>query len=355
MAMTAEGALSQINDRLQRVRQLTVQGLNGTLNLGDTDAIQREINLNLKEIDRLNEQAKFNGINLLDGSAGQIDIQVGANDNETLPLDLSPPGFSVNELGLKNFTIAGISDTVAPINVVSGQAFDIPVVSPKTTLSFNGRSTSNPVLMESDTPGYKNRRYTRSDTPDGPVYYLSNVQASPAHDTASGDNRVTVNVGDELYASVDEVGGVNLSSADVSYQAADGTVLENVRLVATSSQYFIAQGTGTGTRYFKADVEISKPDQGSSKPAQIMARARSGEALAAPSFKKVKQVNGHSTITLDPRNVTVNYTDHAGTASRMRCAATRTAITFSRPHRATAIRRVIGPPHWSKASTLAHC
>ncbi|MCL6377674.1 hypothetical protein EXT57_09870 [Pectobacterium brasiliense] len=87
---TAEGVLDEINSRLQRVRELTVQGLNGTY-AGDTgDSIQAEINLNLKEIDRLNLWASFNGIPLLNGSGGTKAIQVGAYDHETMGIDPRP-------------------------------------------------------------------------------------------------------------------------------------------------------------------------------------------------------------------------------------------------------------------------
>ncbi|BCQ43727.1 hypothetical protein ERHA55_12540 [Erwinia rhapontici] len=54
LAETAESVLNEINSRLQRIRELAVQGLSETYSQTDSDAIQAEINLNLKEIDRLN-------------------------------------------------------------------------------------------------------------------------------------------------------------------------------------------------------------------------------------------------------------------------------------------------------------
>jgi flagellin len=56
MAETAEGALSEINQRLQRIRELSVQSLSETYTLEDADSIQAEINVNLKEIARLNSR-----------------------------------------------------------------------------------------------------------------------------------------------------------------------------------------------------------------------------------------------------------------------------------------------------------
>ncbi|KAI3591066.1 Flagellin protein FlaA [Cupriavidus sp. U2] len=99
MLETASGALDSLNGRLQRVRELSVQGLNGTLSLADTDAIQEEINSNLKEIDRLTRQTAFNGRRLLDGSAGTVNLQVGANDAEELSVNLGGAGFGGRHLG----------------------------------------------------------------------------------------------------------------------------------------------------------------------------------------------------------------------------------------------------------------
>src|SRR5690606_15288666 len=72
MLATAEGALDEINERLHRIRELTVQGISGSYNQDDRDAIQAEINLNLKEIDRIVEQSHFNGKYLLNGSAAEL-------------------------------------------------------------------------------------------------------------------------------------------------------------------------------------------------------------------------------------------------------------------------------------------
>lgn len=78
LAQTAQGVLDSINNKLQRIRELTVQGLNGTLSLRDSDAIQAEINQNLQEIDRLVATSKYNGVPLLSGKAGSLELQVGA-------------------------------------------------------------------------------------------------------------------------------------------------------------------------------------------------------------------------------------------------------------------------------------
>jgi len=88
IAQTTEGALNEINNNLQRIRQLSVQAANGTNSDTDLESIQAEIKQRLGEIDRVSQQTQFNGINVL-AKDQTLTIQVGANDNETINIDLS--------------------------------------------------------------------------------------------------------------------------------------------------------------------------------------------------------------------------------------------------------------------------
>jgi flagellin len=88
MVQTASGSLTTIQDMLQRVRELGVQFNNGSnSNSTDQTAIQDEVDQLTDEISREAGASNFNGINLLDGSAGasgSVTFQVGANDADTL-------------------------------------------------------------------------------------------------------------------------------------------------------------------------------------------------------------------------------------------------------------------------------
>ena len=65
LIQTAEGALAENNNILQRIRQLSVQAANGTLTSRDRSAIQNEVNQLVDEIDRIAETTEFNSIKLL--------------------------------------------------------------------------------------------------------------------------------------------------------------------------------------------------------------------------------------------------------------------------------------------------
>ncbi|XTZ39941.1 flagellin [Salmonella enterica] len=87
VAQTTEGALNEINTNLQRIRELTVQANNGTNSADDLVSINNEIVDRVKEINRVSAQTSFNGVNVL-ASDQTLNIQVGANDSETIGISL---------------------------------------------------------------------------------------------------------------------------------------------------------------------------------------------------------------------------------------------------------------------------
>ncbi|MBN3170337.1 flagellin domain-containing protein [Pectobacterium brasiliense] len=81
LTQTAEGNLNEINNNLQRIRELAVQAANDTNSSNDRDSVYTEMKQRLDEIDRVAKSADFNGTKLLSGGVGAtgINIQVGAN------------------------------------------------------------------------------------------------------------------------------------------------------------------------------------------------------------------------------------------------------------------------------------
>ncbi|HDQ1715404.1 TPA: FliC/FljB family flagellin [Escherichia coli] len=129
VAQTTEGALSEINNNLQRIRELTVQASTGTNSDSDLDSIQDEIKSRLDEIDRVSGQTQFNGVNVL-AKDGSMKIQVGANDGQTITIDLKKidsdtlglSGFNVNGGGAVANTAATKSDLAAAQLLAPGTA-----------------------------------------------------------------------------------------------------------------------------------------------------------------------------------------------------------------------------------------
>jgi flagellin len=89
LSQTAEGALDEITNNLQRIRELAVQSANSTNSSSDRDALNQEVQQRIQEVNRIAGQTAFNGLKVLDGSFGDAAFQVGANVGETIGLDLS--------------------------------------------------------------------------------------------------------------------------------------------------------------------------------------------------------------------------------------------------------------------------
>ena len=100
MTQTAEGALSEMENILQRVRELAVQAGNSTLSQADRNAIQDEVNALTDEINNIANTTNFNGVNLLDGKSASIDFQVGVNASDALTVNLESS--SAKDLGLSD-------------------------------------------------------------------------------------------------------------------------------------------------------------------------------------------------------------------------------------------------------------
>lgn len=106
LSQTAEGALSEINNNLQRVRDLTVQAQNSSNSASDIDSIQSEVNQRMEEINRVTKQTDFNGIKVLDNRTGadqSYDFQVGSKDGEQISIQIgSSAGWNLATAGADN-------------------------------------------------------------------------------------------------------------------------------------------------------------------------------------------------------------------------------------------------------------
>ncbi|NRA54656.1 MAG: flagellin FliC [Gammaproteobacteria bacterium] len=88
MAATAEGALQESTNILQRMRDLAVQSANGSNSDADRTSIGKEISALQTELTRIAEKTSFGDQTLLDGSFSKVDFQVGAKANETIQVDI---------------------------------------------------------------------------------------------------------------------------------------------------------------------------------------------------------------------------------------------------------------------------
>ncbi len=98
MAQTAEGSMDEMTNILQRMRELSVQSANDTNSAANREAIQQEVDQLHNELDRIAETTEFNGLKLLDGTASDTTLQIGANSGQTLTFSIA--SVTTNDLGL---------------------------------------------------------------------------------------------------------------------------------------------------------------------------------------------------------------------------------------------------------------
>ena len=89
MAQTAEGALGEVTNMLQRMKELATQSANGTLGTAERAALQAETDQLVSQVNDISKTTNFNGLNLLDGSLKNLKLQTGINSGETVSVNLA--------------------------------------------------------------------------------------------------------------------------------------------------------------------------------------------------------------------------------------------------------------------------
>jgi flagellin len=134
MIQTASSGLSQITASLQRIRQLAVQASSGGLTADNQASLQQEVAQQIAEVNRIASQTTYNGKNVLDGSAGSVNFQVGANVGQTISLNLTS-NLSASSLGGGKVQAGATLGSIAVSVDTAGAAW------------VNGTSTGNEITQ----------------------------------------------------------------------------------------------------------------------------------------------------------------------------------------------------------------
>jgi flagellin len=141
MLSTLEDTYALVNTHLQRVRDLTEQAANGTYGEDSLKAIQSEITARLEEVDRIAANCEFNGLNMMDGSMGTINLQVGLDSSDNSKIELSSDLFAKGDIkslfGTEKATLAkqcaGLDDTKSAADMLDSIDNVINTISSRVT------------------------------------------------------------------------------------------------------------------------------------------------------------------------------------------------------------------------------
>jgi len=119
LIQTAEGALDEVTNILQRMRELAIQSANGIYSDVDRATLDAEVQQLKAEVDRIAISTTFNGQPLLDGSLSDVALQVGSESNQTIDLEIQ--GFSASSLGSNSGDYVGeVSVGLSAFTVLAG-------------------------------------------------------------------------------------------------------------------------------------------------------------------------------------------------------------------------------------------
>lgn len=245
IAQTTEGALTEVNNNLQRVRELSVQAANGTNSATDLDSIQAEIKQRLDEINRVSEQTQFNGVKVLSAEAGKLSIQVGANDGETIDIDLE-------EISAKTLGLANLDLTNKKLDLKNVGAAAVTTVTPASTVA----PTS--VNLEATDTAAAGAITVYVDNADADKLYVSNDGGTTLFDVTAYDNvtgklafdtatpSATLPAAATLAGAGTEISvgaGVTVNVDNVGYNDANASAAPTIHVDNTGA-FFVSQDGG---------------------------------------------------------------------------------------------------------------
>lgn len=232
LTQTTEGALTQVTANLQNIRDLAVQAANGTNSASDLQSIQTAISQSLAEINRTSQQTSFNGNSVLGASATTANIQVGANDGQTIAIALQQinsstlglTGFNVNGTGTAN--VAATASDLTSGGYVKGSTVNGTTAYARTYTSADnaslatvvGKAVSGDTVTDGNVYTSTGTGYTYGDTARTAANVTSDLK--PA---AGGSTNVTIKIGGTTTnANIDSNGNLT-NSSDGKALYLDGT------------------------------------------------------------------------------------------------------------------------------------
>ncbi len=332
LSQTTEGALGEVVNNLQRIRELAVQSANGTNSADDRAALDAEVQQRLAEIDRIANQTTFNGLNVLDGTLGTATFQVGSEVGDTIDLDLTTSArtgdlgaiaqatgaaavdanaIGTNEVTINSVAVQGSAGFVG--DTTAGQTADSAFAKSAAINASGINGVTADVVAATVTAGAAGEGVdldTASDTYSLVINGATVVDIQSGQADAAGEDLTQDELVDAINAATSSTGvtaSVN-SSNEIELTAADG---RNITVTATTGG-----GTNGGENLAFADAD-NGTDRGSiqlTSPtgAIVVTDANSRTGFSSQTINlDTTRLNSQDVTTVANAEQTINRVDAA--------------------------------------------
>ncbi|SOE53359.1 flagellin [Burkholderia sp. D7] len=345
MIQTASSGLAQITSSLQTIRQLAVQASSGSLSASDQAALQQEVAQQVAEVNRVASQTTYNGKNVLDGSAGNVSFQIGANVGQTIGLNLTQSlsaaslGGGIPQKGATIASISGVSLTSAGAAAAAGTT---PAITQVNVLAdgnggFTFTDQNNQALSTAASQALFGTNTTGSTTLPSPLTlvgqgaFAPTVQATAQGTAASSLSAISTTngaTGTGTYAannaSLGSITGVNLASNGTTAAAGSTAAITSINILGDGNGGF--KFTDQNGNALSAAASTALFNITAASPAGSTIAFVAGGALGATAptgFGTVNSVAGNfgiataNTLNTPPSVSGVNVSTTAGANAAM--------------------------------------
>jgi len=243
MIQTAEGALDETTNILQRMRELAIQSANGIYSDANRSTLDAEVQQLIKELDRIATTTTFNGLNILDGSLGNIELQASAEANQTIEFSIGAVDADTLGFGSVTADIAGDDIDRSKMQINDGDV----LINGQSIGALTSSSTFEDILSAINgnvdgvsAAGFNDIQATSVGTGD------TTSQAVTLTVTETNGQTTTFNIKDtnNLDEFVDAVNSITGGTVQASINSETGElILQN----STGADVALAAGTGTNT------------------------------------------------------------------------------------------------------------
>jgi flagellin len=303
MAQTAEGSLQTSTDILQRMRELALQSANGSNSTDDRDAMQTEVVALQDELTRISETTSFGGQQLLDGSFGTKNFQIGSNANETISFTLTSTAAA--DIGSNDTAVTGAisfssfggaMDTTAGTTGLTGDSLDVAANGKTTTLALTDDMSAGDLATSLNS-----------------VQGLSGVTASTEaliNITAMGDTA------DTLTLSIDgnDIGAYTFDGASTAQDETDLAAMINSDTNMVDAGISATVNANNDISIVKADgselsIEVTDITSSTANATTVTIEAADSAGAAAGSPQTATATNTSSTLAAQFLTGTVDFSE----------------------------------------------